>query len=386
MDADISSVIHRLHDSPVMAALVIAGAGSEALNWLLGVPGATGTVLEAVVPYGWQAMVEYLGWEPEQYVSPETAESLAAAAYARARRFRNSAGGPTLGLSCTATIVTDRAKRGEHRCHVGVWDGETVRTYSLVLTKNLRDREGEERVVSQLVLRALCEAAGLGGVEVELAPGETVEVQTHGVEGQLERLLADEVGKLTFYGWQAMVADEPIHDAAILPGSFHPLHHAHIHLARLAGQRLGKPVLYELSVKNVDKPPLTIDEIRERLEQFAGEKRRVTLTCVPLYAQKAPLFPGCTFVIGYDTAARLLDPEYYDGDRQAMLAALATIREHGCDFLVAGRTVDGVFRTLADLDIPAGFDDLLDGLPESDFHVDISSTELRQRGFHVDYE
>lgn len=386
MDADIQAAVERLHDSPAMATLVVAGAGSEALRWLLGVPGASRTVLEAVVPYGSRAMVEYLGWEPGQFVSAGTAQALAAAAYARASRFRAGEGGPTLGVSCTATIATDRPKRGEHRCHVGVWDGESVRTWSLVLHKGLRSREGEERVVSELLLRALCAAGGVDGVEVELLAGESIETARRPVDANLERLLAGETGKLTFYGWRALAADEPIRGCALLPGSFNPLHHAHLHLARLAEERLGKPVMYEISVENVDKPPLTAGEICERLEQFDGEKRRVALTREPLYSGKARLFPGCTFVIGYDTAARLFDPRYYGGDAEAMLGALAEIRAAGCDFLVAGREVEAEFRTLADLDVPDGFEGLFHGLTEEEFRVDISSSELRARGFHVDYE
>lgn len=43
-----------------------------------------------------------------------------------------------------------------------------------------------------------------------------------------------------------------------------------------------------------------------------------SLPQAPLYAQKARLFPGSVFVIGYDTAIRLLDPKYY-GSREDML-------------------------------------------------------------------
>lgn len=385
MNADIQSAIQRLHDTPAMAALVVAGAGVEAVSALLGVAGASRTVLEAVVPYGQRAMVDYLGWEAVQVVNAGMAESLAAAAYARARRFRAGEGGPTLGVGCTATIATDRPKRGEHRAHVAVWDGERVVTRSLVLEKGLRDRAGEERAVSELIVAALCEAAGVPAPAVGLAEGERVEQTGHRVDRQLERLLADEVGKLTYYGPGTFAADEPLR-AALLPGSFNPLHHAHVHLARIAEERLGRPVVYELSVKNVDKPTLPVEVIGERLEQFAGEKRRVVLTCAPLYRHKARLFPGCTFVIGFDTALRLIDPRYYGGDPAEMRAALAEIREAGCDFFIAGREIGGTFRTLADLDIPPGFEAMFGGLSEDDFRVDISSSELRERGFRVDYE
>lgn len=394
MDDPTRSAIEKLHDSPVMAAFVVAGAGSDAVSDLLGVPGASHTMLEAVIPYGWRAMVEYLGWEPEQYVSEQTAISLAAAAYVRARRFRLGesthtidTSGPTLGVSCTATVVTDRPKRGEHRCHIGVWNGQQVTITSLVLVKDLRDRQGEEHLVSQLVLRALCDVAGIdSGIEVELAEGEHVEVQHISTVDPLDRLLSKEVEKMTFYGQGVLVPDEPIQGAAILPGSFNPLHHAHVHLARIAARRLDRPLLYEIAAHNVDKPPLSRQEIRERLEQFDGEKRRVVLTVAPLYWQKAQLFPNSVFVVGYDTASRIVDPKYYDGSREKMLGALDIIREMGCSFLVAGRLSGGEFCWLADLNVPPGYEPMFSGLRESAFRVDISSTELRESGFHVDYD
>ncbi|HLV43633.1 MAG TPA: CinA family protein [Aggregatilineales bacterium] len=382
VDEDAAALIQRLHDSPAMAALAVTGAGSEALAWLLAVPGASRTVLEAVVPYSPGSMVELLGWEPAQAASPETARAMAAAAYARARRFRPGTDVPTLGVACTAAIATDRVKRGQHRAHVAVWNGEQVRTWSLVLAKGLRDRAAEEHLVSQLVLRALAETADAGEVELVLADGEAVETSAQPLGGELARLLAEQIGTLTAYDTQTFTPDDPIR-AAILPGSFNPLHHAHFHLARVAEKRLGRPVLYEMSVTNVDKPPLTAAEIRGRLEQFEGERRRVVLTCAPLYREKARLLPGCTFVIGYDTAARLLDPVYYDGSHAGMLAALDEVREAGCNFLIAGREVGGEFRTLADLPVPPGYGAMFDGLAEVEFRIDISSTELRQRGFHA---
>ena len=38
----------------------------------------------------------------------------------------------------------------------------------------------------------------------------------------------------------------------------------------------------------------------------------------------------------------LLEPRFYgDGTRGAMLATMATIRDAGCSFLIAGRALDG---------------------------------------------
>ena len=114
-------LVQKIHDSPPQAVLAVSGAGSQAVAWLLGVAGASRTILEVVVPYGSLSMIDFIGHEPSQYVSVETATDMARAAYNRAVRLRESTV-PVVGLGCTATIATDRPKRGEHRCCIATWD------------------------------------------------------------------------------------------------------------------------------------------------------------------------------------------------------------------------------------------------------------------------
>src|SRR5215471_6186361 len=111
------SLITRIHASPTMVVLVVTGGGAQALADLLAVPGASRTVLEALVPYSERSLAEFLGTLPEQLVSVETASALAQTAYQRALRLRTEEAVPLIGLSCTATLVTDRPKRGAHRAH-----------------------------------------------------------------------------------------------------------------------------------------------------------------------------------------------------------------------------------------------------------------------------
>ncbi|MDP6605648.1 MAG: hypothetical protein QF664_05255 [Dehalococcoidia bacterium] len=204
----------------------------------------------------------------------------------------------------------------------------------------------------------------------------------------LRALLAGEVSLVSASSDGAIEVLQPGVPAAgvVLSGSFNPLHDGHVQLAAAAAALEGADASFELSVTNVDKPPLAEAEVRRRIEQFARLDRfagvpaasgDLLLTRAPTFVEKARLLPGRAFAIGWDTAVRLVHPRYYDGDEQAMLDALSEMRDLGCRVYVAGREHDGAFRTLADVDVPPSVAGLLVAVPEDRFRLDISSTALR---------
>src|SRR5262249_39710422 len=107
----------------------------------------------------------------------------------------------------------------------------------------------------------------------------------------------------------------------------------------------------------------------------------VWLTRAPTFLEKAALFPGTTFVVGCDTADRLVEPRYYGGSEEQMRQALRQLQAAGCPFLVAGRGDQaGAFPPLEHVRVPEGVAALFAAIPESTFGVDLSSTRLRQGG------
>ena len=385
MDRDIEEIIVNLHATPHKSVLAVAGAGSSAMSWLLGVSGASRTILETLVPYGRLSMIALVGEEPTQYVSPRNARDMARSAYRRALTLRED-DSPVVGVACTATIATDRPKRGDHRACIATWDDAGVTAYNLLLDKGKRDRVGEEEVVSRLVIQAMARAFGVeADIDIGFTAAENPEVETREHATPVERLLTGEVDLVRVDESGAMAAKEAgsLGNCVVLPGSFNPRHDGHQRLAGAARELTGLESVYEMAVLNVDKPPLEESEIGRRLEGLKGSV--VALTSAPTFRRKADLFPGCVFVIGWDTMVRLIDPKYYTDSEggnsdTAMLRALAEIWALGCRFLVAGRLVDGTYRTLEDVAIPDGFRPLFQAIPEARFRADISSTELRERG------
>ncbi len=164
---------------------------------------------------------------------------------------------------------------------------------------------------------------------------------------------------------------------ALLSGSFNPLHHGHTALARVAAARLGAEVHFELSVVNADKPELPHVEVERRVAQFATVGP-VWLTRAATFEQKADLFPGAAFVLGWDTAVRVIDPKYYGGEA-GRDAALRKLRACGSRFVIGGRIdATGTFRVWDGGGRTNEFADLFVPLTEADFRADVSSTDLRR--------
>jgi hypothetical protein len=167
--------------------------------------------------------------------------------------------------------------------------------------------------------------------------------------------------------------------AAILPGSFNPIHAGHWGLAEVASRMLRLPVDLELSLANVDKPLLS-EEVVERRVAAIGGRLGIWLTRAPTFLQKARLFPGVVFVVGVDTAERVLSPRYYEGNQEKLLRALKDIKDFECRFLVAARTgPEGRLVSLDDLTVPSGAVDLFEPIPVAMFRSDICSTQLRNQ-------
>jgi hypothetical protein len=374
LDSTLEQLIAQIHTSQHKLVLEFTGAASLGLAWLHAVAGSSRTVLEATDRYAAASLSDLLGGPPEQYVARETAVAMATQAYRRAMRLTDGAAGG-LGVGCTAAIATDRVRRGADRCWIAVRDRDGVHAYGLEMHKGERDRLAEETLVSRLLLHAIVRACGVDDpAPLELDAGEQVETSMLADADPLLELLEGTARTLTVAPDGQRIADAPV-QGVLLSGSFNPLHVGHEQLAHAAGTLLGLPWSFELPIMNADKPPLGYAEIERRFDQFRG-LYPVVLSREPLFVGKAALFPGCVFAIGYDTAVRLVDPRYYGGEA-GCVAALESIRAHGCRFVVAGRAANGVFHTLDQIAIPAGLRNLFIALPESAFRADLSSSQIR---------
>jgi nicotinamide mononucleotide (NMN) deamidase PncC len=355
-------VIRFLHNGPQRGIFHIAGGGATMVSDLLQVPGASGTVIEAAIPYSESSLATLLGSKPDQACSPETARDLAMCAFLRAKEA--DPGNDRFGFAITASLHTSRQKKGEHRAHFAMQTHTHTYTWSLQLAKELRSRQDEERLLADVALAEFLHCFGLEHPSPKLTDEDTIESDISEGNPDQQELL---VGKHQIVGGE--------NSKVIFPGSFNPAHDGHRRMAELAGKHLGASVAYEICIRNVDKPPLNFHDMARRREQFS--KNEVWFTNTPTFVEKARAFGAVTFLVGTDTVRRIANQKYYeDGTFEDAIDEISGI---GCRFLVFGRKERRQFVNLEDLEVPRNLIAICDSVSESEFRSDLSSILIRKQ-------
>jgi len=369
------SLIESLEHAAARIVIVSTGGGSAAISHLVSTPGASGVVLEAAIPYAREAVDRLLGGPQETYCSSRAARRLAMAAWQRARAL-GAAPEQAVGIAVAASLRTRQPKRGEHRVFVAVQTLRATTVAAVVLEKGARSRGDEEELAAALLLECLASVPH-GSASAALLPGrlrpeEKVTVERTAAPEPWQALLAGSRNASLAAGTEAA----PTGDQLIFPGSFDPLHDGHRLMARIAEEIAERPLAYELSIANVDKPALDYQEIEARAAQFGGQT--LWLTRAATFVEKLAIFPKSTFVMGADTFVRLAEPKYYGGSQEEADRAVRTIAENARGLIVFGRTRDGVFAEPATLPAPEPLRRIAYFVSQREFRIDISSTALRR--------
>ena len=385
---DIDTLVSAIHASTASMgkrfSFGVTGGGSTALGHLMAQPGASSTVLEFTCTYACESTQEYVNHDSTKpllitsFAALETAKELANASLRRSKKIMTTQS-PDLahltslvgavGIGATASLASKNWKRGDHRIFASLVTNDKEITFSLNLFKGVetapfRTRKQEDDLSGKLIVCITAFECGLldstSLVEFLLANGldekDTLLISEVHIKNSLEYLLDSDVNNVLLIpqhdGTSLKIADVPIHllgqyapvkpKVVMLPGSFNPLHAGHT-TALTSSLELCDPAtnpqgLFELSVFNVDKPPLKMLDLITRLEHFTGQPFPVFLTNTPRFVDKSRVYPGISYVVGVDTVIRLVSPYYTDGSIDKMTLLLKDIIDKGTEFFVLPRT------------------------------------------------
>ncbi|MGL4594921.1 MAG: hypothetical protein ACRCUY_09360 [Thermoguttaceae bacterium] len=490
-----NALIDQIHDSPVQLVICVTGGGSLAISDLLSVPGASRTLLEAAVPYSVESLNRYIGHPTDQTCCVRTACNIAMTAFHRGMRLlharkipnpipisheANFLENPTfvtarkisahhsdeshinrsefhgtdledfqnlVAVSCTASLETDREKKGANRVHVAVQTIFRTAIYSITLKKGARSRFEEERLVSNLILNVIATALPVAAeatdisahwksnplsadsnssqfgkkelptygepfrknvefisefpISLELKDGEHIQQQEAIASPALVDLFFGHTWAVLWKGNEIIhfvQHNEPSHQRslgynpraefsqAIFPGSFNPIHQGHLQMVDIAQERLGSRVALEIATQTMGKPPLDYIDLQNRLNEInqSSPDQVVWVTRASLFEEKSRLFIGpTTFIVGADTLKRFSQLSYYHHSFHQLQDILRMIAIRECRFLVFARKSAEKIETLESLDIPDMLRTLSDSVPESIFAINMSSRDIRKKQVDV---
>ncbi len=358
-----TKLIEALHGKEGLFSMAVTGGGASAISALLAVPGASRTLLAATVPYHERELARYLGAPPAQACSSHTAQLLAMASWQRALELKLTT--PVIGLGCSAALATDRVRRGEDRCFVAVQSIKETIVAAVVFDKHGRTRAEEEQLCTTLILGLMAQC-----LDIDADPVRDFRITD---KLSLQQQKAGESWQALFLGKRHQTAERA--GKLLFPGAFNPMHHGHQDMLTYAQHKTGKAGMLEISVANVDKPSINYLEMQRRADGIGDLP--VTFTNAPTFVEKARIFPGVTFIVGVDTVMRVIDSHYYQDSEAQRDSAIAEMCQLGVRFLVFGRETEAGFLSLDDLTLPQNLRQICDGVSESDFRSDISSTALR---------
>jgi len=396
--------IFQVHESPCKVVLAITGGGAEILGELLRHGSGSATVLDAVVPYITDAMDRFLGRKPDKYCSEKTARLMAMVAYQQALELSKGSGGLAapdvigIGATCKLKAANERDGR-KHEIHVAIQAVCKTGVCTLELAAD-RTREEEEKIAALLIFNVLARHCGVpeidfsdgigSGKERKEGTGEEIIEKYASVFGPVGDLLRQQnssqnspyatLGVARINLNEAKASGEPGKPGEVklvFPGSFDPCHRNHIFMAKLASEKLNEPVHFEISLTNVDKPPIDFISLSQRLDSLREYKEEafmggLCLTNAPLFLQKVNLFPNSTFIVGADTIKRIFDAKYYNGSADTP-TILRHFKEKNVRFMV-------FHRKSVELSINPEVLEFCEIIPVDEYEDDgTSSTEIRTK-------
>lgn len=358
------------------------GGGFSSYSYLMGRPGASGTVLQLNGPYAQEATLKYIENPVESFASLEAANELSITSLKQCREIMTNSKESIYDLSClkncygvgvSAALATNRWLKGHHRIHIVVTSDTSRFMFSVNLYKGyppdpetpekiFRSRTEEDELCGKLVIFIIAYICKVVTKEFFfeslykdnfLNISDTFTFREDVFNNPIERLLKsvypqfgtreETVNSILCLPNQdetfTFLINSSLKNALIFPGSFNPLHQGHVTALNSSCDSNDSDGVYELCITNVDKPSLTTIEIEKRLEQFKfPNKIPIVLTNAPLFVDKAKLFPGSSYGIGIDLVIRLINPKYSEDDEEVMIENIMGMTLKGTKFYVSSRT------------------------------------------------
>jgi nicotinic acid mononucleotide adenylyltransferase len=371
-DNEYAPLVERINSTPYMGYYTITGGGTRFASTFLECGGGSATILGINIPYNQSVLDDFLADrnQPEKYVSEDSAIKIAKQSFEEAQHATLATNVDVFGIGVTVSLAKNVPERPERQHHIylaGIKKDRTVIT-SIVLNQS-RTRGHEEKIVEREIFKL---TARLLEVEFDLPDYFGLDFRKQGETQTVIDVPIHMDGDNWAYDHSY---DNEVVDA-YFAGSFNPIHDGHRYIKQFVKEKLGLNVVYELSIKNVEKNVIDIEDLEKRLKEI-GEWTTVT-NCATFNEKIKTLsnFAPHDYIIGYDTFERIVSLQYNTIDD------MKNWSEKGVKFIVIPRyqktwkdafeNLDNETKEIAEKLIVEDYQKEVDNI-----HLPHSSTEIR---------
>ncbi|KAL0252211.1 hypothetical protein GEMRC1_001423 [Eukaryota sp. GEM-RC1] len=426
-------LVHAINSASGNPGIFIASSGgSNASSALTSVYGTSKSFLGSFCGYHQQLTNSFLGFSATTYSSYQMAFDLITASL---RYLIKALPDHPSFLPCgvCAALATNPPRRGSDRAFISIYSTNSSSLHlSYIEFKPFESssieerRKSQEDIVTAITLNSIALVSRVSSDHLipesilqSILPFEikTTQYQFHPQLSSSVSLLnsrhlvvypKDNISKPRFILDHRFTFPS---EFALFCGSFNPLHLGHVMLIDRLQSTVKIPCFAELTAVNADKGVIDDDVLKTRLEQFSRESLAtmfnneksnenlnfdefdalfpgVFVNVFPTFEQKTKFILSIkkdwkpVFVVGYDTAIRIVNSKYYDSfeKMQEMIDWFVSL---SAKFFVAGRLVHGLFKKWSDDDVSHLPNACKLFLSLDDFRFDLSSSELRRQKENV---
>jgi hypothetical protein len=188
-------------------SLTTTGGGVGALSWTFTVPGASLSVMNANVPYSTSSLECFIQStssesfdgacnEATAVAMAEKSRQLAASTFLRENDLTTVANANIFGVACTAALVSDRPKKGQHRCHVAVATETHITSYTVTLHKGHRTRVEEDDLCSHVLLNAIAASSSIADSDEANEYRALLEASLSGADDNIVKSIKEKMSPL----------------------------------------------------------------------------------------------------------------------------------------------------------------------------------------------
>lgn len=392
----LESIVQAGIDGKVRVQVAGAASAGRLIHFLTSIPKSSNSFLDGHSSYAYGSTKMHLqGRELGSATGSLNGAGLANVAYLRGQEAcendpAHQAYIPkVLGLGVSAAFASG-GRRGGDRIRIAI---RTIDSFKEALINFPKGSDAESRsrqhdYADLLMLNAILATAGLEQIcfdcseleaevgvlkngNLELADVARPKVSTRGTLNVDDALFIDIDGTAKLLEKDSISPEKHV----IYPGSFRRFHFGHDCAASAAQLQTDKQVVFEITSNNADpsKPHVSLQDLVQRSLQFRGRWPVILRFGCGKFVEKAKAYGGVDFVVGFDTAIRMVDKAFYNDSWQEASDSLDFLMRTGCRFHVLGRKTDHGFETADDISCKRKHHGLFHHLAGQ---ADISATQL----------